>query len=232
MKFPFLLKFNILIATFFCASPLFCQHFLITHAGDSLGGKHLSYDTPIAQSAYFTLNEQRFNANDVAFIRNNNGTFANLNKIHGNDTEHYALRIKTGRANAFEEIPFGIYSGDTLKVYPGMKGINKLLASGKRFDYYNIGQGPVYAANYKNMIRDMGGNTEANWYINHYRKLSRIQILLTTAGIGLIAYESLKNNQLEFTPVIALGTALAISPILARAPKREALWNAYGEFNK
>lgn len=232
MKFPFLLKFNFLIATFFCASTLFSQHFLITHAGDSLNGKHLSYDTPIAQSAYFTLNEQRFNANDVAFIRNNNGTFANLNKIHGNDTEHYALRIKTGRANAFEEIPFGIYSGDTLKVYPGMKGINKLLASGKRFDYYNIGQGPIYAANYKNMIRDMGGNTEANWYINHYRKLSRIQILLTTAGIGLIAYESIKNSRVEFTPVIALGTALTISPILARAPKREALWNAYSEFNK
>jgi hypothetical protein len=232
MKFSFLLKFNALIATFFCITPLFGQHFLITHIGDSIAGKKLSYDTPIAQSAFFSINDQRFNANDVAFIRNNNGTFANLNKIHGSDTEHYALRIKTGRANAFEEIPFGIYSGDTLKVYPGMKGINKLLASGKRLDYYNIGKGPVYAANYKNMIRDMGGNTEANWYIEHSRKLSRIQLLLTTAGVGLIAYESIKTGRFEFTPMIALGTALSFSPILAKAPKREALWNAYAEFNK
>ncbi|MFM7770633.1 MAG: hypothetical protein ACKO8Q_08760, partial [Bacteroidota bacterium] len=205
MKFTFRIQFIMLLCLSITDLEVFSQHFVITHSGDSIHGVKLVYDTPIAQSAFFTLNDKRFNANDVAFIRNNNGTFANLNKIYGLDTEHYALRIKTGRANAFEEIPFGIYSGDTLKVYPGMRGINKLLASGKRFDFYNIGQGPVYAANYKNMIRDMGGNSESKWYIEHYRKLSRIQIVLATAGVGIMTYEFIRAGKLDFTPIAALG---------------------------
>jgi hypothetical protein len=96
---------SIVLACIFFASAHLCaaQHYVILQNGDSITGVRLSYDAPIAQNAYFTLDQNRWKANEIAKFSNNNGTFANLSHIHGNDTERYAVRIKKGRAaNAFE----------------------------------------------------------------------------------------------------------------------------------
>jgi hypothetical protein len=209
------------------------QHYVILQSGDSISGVRLTYDAPIAQNAYFSLDQKRWKANEVAKFSNNNGTFANLSHIHGNDTERYAVRIRVGRAaNAYEEIPFGVYCDDTLKVYPGMKKVNKLLASGKEPDYYNMGKGPVYAANYKNMMRDFSSNSESVYYIEHHRKLKRMQVALLAAGLGIMSYEFMRQDNFEFTPIFALGTVISLAPLLAQSPKKEDVWIAFDEFNK
>ncbi len=226
---------SIALCGIFFATAQFCaaQHYVILQNGDSIAGIRLTYDAPIAQNAYFTLDQNRWKANEITKFSNNNGTFANLSLIHGIDTERYAVRIKKGRvANAFEEIPFGVYCDDTLKVYPGMKKINKLLASGKELDYYNIGNGPVYAANYKNMIRDFSSNSESTYYIQHHRKLKRTQIALLTAGLSILSYEFFRQDNFEFTPVFALGTIISLSPLLVQTPKKDDIWIAFDEFNK
>ena len=234
MKFLQSLNFKGLVVAIFFALPAFsfAQHFVITHNGDSIPGPHLVYDTPIMQNATFIINNQRFISNNVKYIRNNNGTFANLNHIHGEDTERYALRIKTGRACAFEEVNFGIYSADTLKVYPGMKHLNRVLASGKNLDYYCIGKGTVYQANYSNMKRDFASNPESLYYINHYHKMQQLQVGLVVVGVGILTYEFIHQQKVSFTPVAALGTIISLSPLMARVPKREDLWQAFAEFNK
>ena len=216
---------SILLCCIFFALAHLCsaQHYVILQNGDSISGIRLSYDAPIAQNAYFTLDQNRWKANEIVRFSNNNGTFANLSHIHGDDTERYALRIRTGKANAFEEIPFGVYCDDTLRVYPGMKKINKLLATGKQLDYYSIGQGPVYAANYKNMIRDFSSNSESAYYIEHHRKLKRTQLALLTAGLGIMTYEFIRQDNFEFTPIFALGTVISLSPLLVQSPKKEDL---------
>jgi len=225
---------SILLCCIFFAAYHFCaaQHYVILQNADSISGIRLSYDAPITQNAYFTLDENKWKTNEVLRFSNNNGTFANLSHIHGNDTERYAIRIKKGKANAFEEIPFGVYCDDTLRVYPGMKKINKLLASGKNLDYYNLGNGPVYAANYKNMMRDFGSNSESVYYIQHHRKLKRTQLALLTAGLGIMSYEFIRQNNFEFTPVFALGTVISLAPLLQQSPKKEDVWIAFDEFNK
>ena len=226
---------SIALACIFFATAAFCaaQHYVILQNGDSITGVRLSYDAPIAQNAYFTLDQNRWKTNEIAKFSNNNGTFANLSHIHGNDTERYAIRIKKGRAaNAYEEIPFGVYCDDTLKVYPGMKKVNKLLASGKKLDYYSLGNGPVYAANYKNMMRDFSSNSESLYYIEHHRKLKRMQVALLTAGIGIMSYEFIRQDNFEFTPIFALGTVISLAPLLAQSPKKEDIWIAFDEFNK
>jgi hypothetical protein len=225
---------SIALCCIFLATANLCaaQHFAILQTGDSISGIRLSYDSPIAQNAYFTLDQNRWKANEIVRFSNNNGTFVNLSHIHGNDTERYALRIKKGRANAFEEIPFGVYCDDTLRVYPGMKKINKLLASGKQLDYYNMSNGPVYVANYKNMMRDFGSNSESVYYIEHHRKLKRMQIALLTAGLGIMSYEFFRQDNFEVTPIFALGTVISLAPLLAQSPKKEDVWIAFDEFNK
>ena len=226
---------SIVLCCIFFATAHFCaaQHYVVLQNGDSITGIRLTYDSPIAQNAYFSLDKKRWKANEVAKFSNNNGTFANLALIHGNDTERYAVRIKKGRAaNGYEEIPFGVYCDDTLRVYPGMKKINKLLASGKQLDYYNLGNGPVYAANYKNMIRDFSSNSESVYYIEHHRKLKRMQVALLTAGIGIMSYEFIRQDNFEFTPIFALGTVISLAPLLAQSPKKEDVWIAFDEFNK
>ena len=225
---------SIVLCCIFFATADFCaaQHYVILQNGDSISGIRLTYDAPIAQNAYFALDQKRWKTNEVVCFSNNNGTFANLTNIHGEDSERYAVRIKKGRANAFEEIPFGVYCDDTLRVYPGMKKINKLLASGKQLDYYNIGNGPVYAANYSNMMRDFGSNSESAYYIEHHRKLKRLQIALLTAGIGIMSYEYFRQDNFEFTPIFALGTVISLAPLLQQSPKKEDIWIAFDEFNK
>jgi len=113
-----------------------------------------------------------------------------------------------------------------------MKKINKLLASGKNLDYYNLGNGPVYAANYKNMMRDFGSNSESVYYIQHHRKLKRTQLALLTAGLGIMSYEFIRQNNFEFTPIFALGTVISLAPLLQQSPKKEDVWIAFDEFNK
>jgi hypothetical protein len=226
---------SIALCGIFFATAQICaaQHYVILQNGDSIAGIRLTYDAPIAQNAYFTLDQNRWKANEIAKFSNNNGTFANLSHIHGNDTERYAVRIRVGRAaNAYEEIPFGVYCDDTLKVYPGMKKINKLLASGKELDYYCIGNSPVYAANYKNMMRDFSSNSESVYYIEHHRKLKRMQVALLTAGLGIMSYEFFRQDNFEFTPIFALGTVISLAPLLAQSPKKEDIWIAFDEFNK
>ena len=226
---------SILLCCIFFAMALVAraQHYVILQNGDSISGIRLTYDSPIAQNAYFTLDQNRWKANEIARFSNNNGTYSNLSPIHGNDTERYAIRIKKGRvANAYEEIPFGVYCDDTLRVYPGMKKINKLLASGKQLDYYNMGNGQVYAANYKNMMRDFNSNSESVYYIEHHRKLKRMQIALLTAGLGIMSYEFFRQDNFEVTPIFALGTVISLAPLLAQSPKKEDIWIAFDEFNK
>jgi hypothetical protein len=233
MNLAFISKSTVLYCVFFTATN-FCvaQHYAILLNGDSISGIRLSYDAPIAQNAYFSLDQNRWKANEVVRFSNNNGTFANLSNIHGADTERYAVRIKKGRANAYEEIPFGVYCDDTLRVSPGMKKLNKLLASGKQLDYYNMGNGPIYAANYTNMMRDFGSNSESAYYIEHHRKLHRLQIALLTAGLGIMSYEYFRQDNFEGTPIFALGAVISLAPLLQQSPKKEDIWIAFDEFNK
>jgi hypothetical protein len=111
---------------------------------------------------------------------------------------------------------------------------SEMLATGEVFGFYNIGNGDIKKANYKNLRTDMADNETATKELKGYRNMRLLQFGLIGAGAGIIAYDIFKqrDNNVEFSVPIALGIAIGGSSYLLESRKEDALWMAADAYNK
>jgi hypothetical protein len=215
------------------------QHEVVLHNGERFSGVKLSYASPILQPSSFQLDDKNFEASEVAFFRNYHGYFANLNKIYNDRAERYALRIKEGKINLFEEVEFEAYAEENLAIPEG--GNNEMLATNESFQYFSKGDGEVKKANYRNLRLALADNPESKKEMNVFRNFRYAQIGLAAAGVGILAYEMVRQNDavntssdesIRFTPMVALGIIVGGSSYLLERPKQNSKWFAVDSYNK
>jgi hypothetical protein len=215
------------------------QHEVVLHNGERFSGVKLTYSSPILQPSAFQLDDKKFESAEVAFFRNYHGYFANLNKLYNDRAERYALRIKEGKINLFEEVEFEAYAEESLAIPEG--GENEMLATNESFQFFSKGDGAVQKANYKNLRLALADNDESKKEMNVFRNYRYLQIGLIAAGAGMIAYEVVRQNDaanassdesIRFTPMLALGIVVGGSSYLIERPKQDAKWFAVEKYNK
>lgn len=215
------------------------EHLVLLHNGEEYTGKRLLYISPILKTSEFELDGRKFESNEIAFFRNNHGYFANLNRIHGDKAERYALRIRQGRVNLFEEIEMPVYGGDNLDLGEGGAG-NEMLASGESFQYFTTSESQVKKASYKNLRLALSDNPASRKEMNMFRNYRYLQIAMVAAGAGLIGYEihrqsdlanTTSDGEIRFTPMIALGVVLGGSSYFLESAKENAKWLAADYYN-
>jgi hypothetical protein len=211
--------------------PVVTEHYIVAPTGEKKVGKRLIYEAPILRTPAFDLDGLVIETPAVAFFQNNHGYFANLARIHGQKTERYAIRIRAGKLNLFEEIDMLYYGGDALQV---SEGDNELLAKGEEFQYFNAGSGPVLKANYVNLRDHVADNAVALKEVRMIRKLSYLQVALISLGAGTIGYEILrqKDSAVQFTPGMAAGIVVGGSSYFLSGAKENARWLTADAYNR
>jgi len=202
--------------------------------GEKIEGDLVVYSPQLVEYPVFLLDGTEYETSNIAYIQNRNGYFANLDHLFQNEPERYALRIRKGRMNLFEEIEMSIYGGETLYTTGDKEVDSDLLASGLTFQYYSIGDDKVRKANYRNMKNDLATCPTSVDFIRDYRKYQFLQVGLIAGGTGLIAYNvaSLSGGPVKFNPVMALGLIISGSSYFLEKAKSDALWLAADEYNK
>jgi len=226
---------SILLCCVFVASNAQEKKYHVSLFSDSLLlGHHLVYERPILQTPYFMLDNQRIETKNVKFFSNRHGYFANLRELSGGK-ERYALRIKSGKVNLYEEIDMAIYGGDELQVEPNLgSSTSPLLATGESLEYYVKGNNSIQKAKYKFLTIDLADNPESELQLKSFKKYRTLQLgifglgLATTVGSLFMN----QNNRAEFSPITALGIIITGSAYLMEYPKRDALLNAVDAYNE
>jgi hypothetical protein len=203
------------------------------HSGEIFQGEKALYINPILKQPSWEVDGQKFETNLVAFIQNNNGYIAHLNKIHGDKTERYALRIKKGKINLYEEIDIEYYGGETLE---GADGDEKpeTLASGEMYQYYAMGDGDVKKATFKSLKNDLKDNEESVKHLKAFRNFKFLQATLIALGAGIITYDIINQSDdaVRFSPLMAAGIVVGGSSYFLQSKKDDALWLAADAYNK
>ncbi len=210
------------------AQPTPKKQILRLYNGQIKEGEKLTYDYPIMQPAFFNLDGKHFEAENVAFFRNNHGFFANLAEFYGERSERYAMRIKnTGRIQLFEEIDITAYGGLELNTSNPRR-----LATGEVWQFYAKDEGILKKGNYKNLKIDLQDNPNCQTYLKSYKRLTALQIGLATVGAGLVAQQFYqgRNDSNYNKPIIALGVIMAGSSLFFDGPKTDALWLAVDNY--
>lgn len=211
------------------------SHYLFLYTGDTIEGTQLLYQTPILKAAVFNLDGENFETNAIQFLQNNNGYFANLNKIYGDKVERYALRIKSGKVNLFEEIDMEFYGLDELQIDKTVdESKQEMLATGDLFQYYSKGNGEIKKASYKNLRFDFADNEEAVRELKFFRRYKALQVGLLAAGAGIITYEIIRQSgdAVRFSPFMAVGIVVGGSSYFLQSKKDNALWLAADAYNR
>jgi hypothetical protein len=203
------------------------------HSGEIFQGEKAIYINPILKQPSWEVDGQKFETNLVAFIQNNNGYIAHLNKIHGDKAERYALRIKKGKINLYEEIDIEYYGGEVLE---GADGEEKpeTLASGEMYQYYAMGDGDVKKATFKSLKNDLKDNEESVKHLNAFRNFKFLQATLIALGAGIITYDIINQSDdaVRFSPLMAAGIVVGGSSYFLQSKKDDALWLAADAYNK
>lgn len=203
-------------------------------SGEKIEGETVVYSPQLLEYPVFLLDGMEYETDNIAFIRNRNGYFANLDHLYQNSPERYALRIRKGRMNLFEEIDMDIYGGETLNVTGNSEVDSELLASGLTFQYYSLGDDKVRKANYRNLRTDLASCEASMCFLRDYRKYQWIQAGLLAGGAGLITQNviSMSGGPVKFNPIMALGLIVGGSSYFLEKAKSDALWFAADEYNK
>jgi hypothetical protein len=211
--------------------PVVPEHYVVAPTGEKRAGKRLIYDAPILRTPTFDLDGIAIETPSVAFFQNNHGYFANLATIYGEKAERYAIRIRSGKLNLFEEIDLTYYGGDELQV---SEGENEMLAKGEEFQYISKGNGPILKANYTNLRNLVGDNALALKEVRMIRKMSYLQAALITIGAGAISYEIIrqKDAAVRFSPGMAAGIIIGGSSYFLNGAKANARWLTADAYNK
>ncbi len=224
-----------LLISFYSFSQKTENHSVKLYSGESISGEKLLYVNPIMKTPLFELDGKKFESHLVQFLENNHGYFANLNKIYGEKSERYALRIKSGKIAIFEEVDMEFYGGDDLPIDKNSeKEKSDLLASGEVFQYYTKLDGSIQKASYKNLKADMSDNEQALKELRLFQTYKFLQIGLIATGAGLIAYDILRqsNDDVRFSPVMAVGIVVGGSSYLLENKKSDARFFAVEAYNK
>lgn len=203
-------------------------------SGETIEGENAVYSPQLLEYPVFLLDGMEYETENIAFIQNRNGYFANLDHLFQNSPERYALRIRKGRINLFEEIDMDIYGGETLNVTGNSEVDSDLLASGMTFQYYSLGADKVRKANYRNLKTDLATCAPSMQFLRDYRKYQWIQAGLLAGGAGLITQNviSMTGGPVKFNPIMALGLIVGGSSYFLEKAKSDALWFAADEYNK
>ncbi len=205
-------------------------------SGEVIEGKELSYQSPLLKPAAFLLDNKEYASAEVSYFQNSHGYFSNLAKLHGECAERYALRIKKGKVNLYEEIEIGIYCNESLTVdeAAGAKMQDPMLATGESFGYYNKGDEPVREATYANMKVDLSDNETSMSHLKKYRNYRLLQWTVLSLGTGVVAYEVLRSSgsAIKLSPFMAFGIVLGGSSYFFEAPKSDELWLATDAYNE
>ena len=209
------------------------DHKLILFSGEIVNGLELKYEAPSLKQAQFYMDGSSYSSDEVKFFQNSHGFFANLAKIHGGNSERYALRIRKGAMSLYEEIEMEVYGGDELKTGEEATMQDPLLATGKMFDYYNIQDQPVREANYRNLVVDLKDNTESMKHLKRYRNYKWLQMGLIGLGSGVVAYDVIRQSgsAVKFNPFMAFGFVIGGSSYFLETPKHDELWLAADSYN-
>jgi hypothetical protein len=221
------------LSSFAQKSPV--AHKLFLYSGDSIEGTRLIYSTPILKAPVFQMDGENFQTDIVQYLQNNNGYLANLNKIYSDKSERYALRIKKGKMNLFEEIDMAFYGADELEIDKTVdESKQEMLATGTIFQYYNIGNGDVKKATLKNLRKDIGGVEAARKELNYHRNMKVLQFSLIAVGAGLITYGIIEQSgdDVRFSIPMAVGIVVGGSSYFLEKKKEDALWFAADAYNK
>lgn len=204
------------------------------YSGDVIKGEHVIYESLALKSAYFTVDNEQYETSTIEYIQNNHGFMANLGRIHGFEKERYALRIRTGKMNLFEEIDIDVYGGEELKTESKNNPQDPMLASGEMYQYYSKGEGHVMEASYTNLKIDLADNEKSMKHLKSFRNFRALQWGLLGVGSGLIAASVIKQSggPVKFNPVMALGIVIGGGSYFMENAKEDALWLAADEYNK
>jgi len=203
-------------------------------SGEKMEGDLVVYSPQILEYPVFLVDGEEFETSNIAYIQNRNGYFANLDHLYQNSPERYALRIRKGRMNLFEEIDMDIYGGETLYTTGDVEIDSELLASGLTFQYYSIANDRVRKATYGNMKMDLAACAGSMDFLRDYRKYQWLQVGLIAGGAGLITQNviSMTGGPVQFNPIMALGLIVGGSSYFLEKAKSDALWLAADEYNK
>lgn len=210
------------------------EHHVKLYSGELIAGARLLYVTPILKQPMFEIDSRKYDSFTVEFFQNNHGYFGNLNKFYGDKSERYALRIKKGKINLFEEIDMNYYAGDELEVGDGQEKPEEL-ATGEFFQYYSMADNaPLKRAGYRSLKTDLQGNEESVKHLKAFRNFKTLQASLIIAGAGVIAYDiiSQKDGAVRFSPMMAVGIVVAGSSYFLEGKKDDALWQAVDAYNQ
>lgn len=210
------------------------SHEIRLYDGTVLSGERLIYEHPILKQPYFSLDGKRYETSDVAYFRNNHGSFANLKNLSGSQ-ERYALRVKSGTISLYEEIDIHLYGADRIDLREADPGsTSPLLAKGEALEYYSKLDGPVQQARYKFLKLDLADNAGSLTHLRYFRRYRSYQGITLGAGLGLSAASLAMNDEgrAQFTPLTALGMLIAGSAYFFEYPKRDAIYNAIDAYNK
>lgn len=230
----FMLLIFLCSAFFVSAQKSNFEHHVRLYSGEKIEGERLLYLTPILKQPSFELDGQKFESHAVQYLQNNHGYFANLNKIYGDKAERYALRIKKGKINLFEEIDLTYYGGDVLDIGDGSEKPEEL-ATGEIFQYYAMSdEAPLKRATYKSLKTDLKDNEAALKHVKAYRNFKWLQGFLIATGAGIIAYDIVQQSDdaVRFSPMMAVGIVVSGSSYFLESKKDDALWLAADAYNK
>lgn len=211
------------------------SHSLKLYSGEALTGEKLLYLNPIMKTPVFDLDGKKYESPTVQFLENNHGFFANLNKIHGDKSERYALRIKSGKISIFEEVDMEFYGSEDLSIdKDSEKEKAELLASGEIFQYYTKLDGAIQKASYKNFKSDLGDNEKSKKELQTFQIYRILQVGLIATGAGLITYDIIRqsNDDVRFSPLMAVGIVIGGSSYLLESKKSDARFFAVEAYNK
>ncbi len=234
MRIPIL--FTFVFATLTASTQLTIDkldHRLILFSGEVVNGLELKYEAPSLKQANFFIDGSAYASDEVKFFQNSHGFFANLAKVHGANSERYALRIRKGRMSLYEEINMDIYGGDELKTGEEATMQDPMLASGNMYEYYNIDDQPVREATYGNLRIDLKDNEESMKHLQRYRRYKWLQMGLLGLGSGVVVYDVIRQSggAVKFNPFMAFGIVIGGSSYFMETPKDDELWFAADAYN-
>ncbi len=133
--------------------------------------------------------------NQVKFINNRDGFFANTAKMSLIQTTSFSERVIEGKVNLFQAIPDEVFIRDRWNRHEYVRGTTPTLRM-----YYNKGNGDLKKVRYHTLMEDLSDNKESIDLLNGYRKnINTSKILYVSAGVsivaGMVAFLTAGSNQ-------------------------------------
>ncbi|NNE54826.1 MAG: hypothetical protein HKN32_02315 [Flavobacteriales bacterium] len=184
------------------------------------------YEHRIMREGMFHLDSSVIRSQEIRFFKNNNGYFANLEYAYESRPNTYAMRIRKGSVDLYEEIDINVYGGEEL----GAGDLNihpSKLATGRAFQYYCIDGQHIRKASYRNLAKDLRAFPEGLENLRKHRKYQVLQVSLIAASASMIVGGLAANHEdPAFTPVMGLGVVFGGLSLFCNTPKQDYLWNA------